>query len=67
MAKLIKGTKVASKKAVEEYMTFEAFKDEVIEGALDMLFSRFDECQKQVRLLYPDLDLGKLEREFPTD
>ena len=36
--------KVALEKAVEEYKTSEAFKDKVIEGALDMFLSGFDEC-----------------------
>ena len=44
VAELIEGARVASEKAVEEYKTFESFKDEVIEGALDMFLSGFDEC-----------------------
>ena len=46
MAELIEGEKVASEKAIEEYKASKAFKDEVIEGALDMFLSSFDECQK---------------------
>ena len=64
---LIEGTKVASEKAIEEYKMFDAFKDEVTKGTLDMLFFDFDECREQVGFLYPDLELKKLQREFPDD
>ena len=57
---LIEGMKVSSEKAIEEYKMSKAFKDEMIEGTLNMFLSGFDECQKQVQLLYPDLDLEKL-------
>ena len=65
VVELIEGTKVASEKAVEEYKKLEAFKDEVTKGILDMFFFGFDECQKQVQLLHLDLNLEKLQREFP--
>ena len=48
MAEQIEGIKVASEKAVEDYRTSKAFKDEIIESTLDMFLSIFDECQKQV-------------------
>ena len=44
VAELIEGAKVASKKVVKEYKTFEAFKEEVTEGALGMFLFGFDEC-----------------------
>ena len=66
MFELVKGKKVASKKVVEEYKMSEAFKNEVTEGALDMFLFGFDECRKQIGLLYLDLELGKLQREFPN-
>ena len=44
MVELIEGTKVTSKKAIEEYKASEAFKDEVIEGTLDIFLLGFDKC-----------------------
>ena len=67
MIELIKGMKVTSEKAIEQYMTSVAFKDELTEGALDMFLFGFNECKTQVRFLYPNLELGKLQREFPDD
>ena len=64
MSELVEGTKVALEKVVDEYKMSEAFKDEVIEGTLDMFLFGFDECRKQIRHLYFDLELGKLQREF---
>ena len=43
MSELVKGAKVSSEKAIEEYKKSEAFKDEVNEGALDMFLFGFDE------------------------
>ena len=60
VSELVEGTKVTKEKAIEEYKMFEAFKDEVIEGALDIFFFGFDECKKKVGILYLDLELGKL-------
>ena len=60
MAELTEEAKVISKRVVEEFKTLEAFMDEVNESALDMFLKGFDECQKQLQLLYPNLDLSKL-------
>ena len=60
VSELVKDTRVTSKKAIEEYKKSKAFKDEVIEGTLDIFLFGFDECKKQIRFLHPDLGLGKL-------
>ena len=64
VAKLTEEAKVISKKAVEDFMASEAFMDEVNESALNIFLKGFDECHQQLHLLYPDLDLRKLRREF---
>ena len=64
---LVESAKVASEKAVEEYKTSKVFKDELTEGSLEMFLFGFNECKKQVGFLYPDLELGRLQREFPND
>ena len=67
MSELIEGTTVTLEKAVEEYKLSEAFKDEVTKGSLDMFLFCFNKCKKQVGFLYPDLELEKLQREFPDE
>ena len=46
ISELTEDARVTLEKAMEEYKKFEAFNDEVIEGALDMFFFGFDECKK---------------------
>ena len=67
VTELTENVKVILKRAVEEFKASEAFKDEVIESALNMFLQGFDECQKQLQLLNLGLNLSKLRREFPTD
>ena len=46
ISELTKDARVTSEKVIEEYKKSKAFKDEVTEGALDMIFFGFDECKK---------------------
>ena len=67
VAKLTEEAEVASKKAIMDFMAFEAFIDEVNESALEMFYKGFNECSRQLRLLYPDLDLSKLQEELSDE
>ena len=60
MVKLTKEVEATSKKAIIDYISSKTFVDEVNKSALEMFYKGFDECCCRMRLLYPDLDLGKL-------
>ena len=62
--KLTKDAEVISKRAIKMFKASKYFKDGMNESALVMFLQGFDECQKQLRLLHPDLNLSKLRREF---
>ena len=54
----------APKKVVGDYMGSEAFKFEVNVATIDSFDRRFEECSHQIKKMYPDLDLSKLEKDL---